>query len=155
MEFQKEQRVNYDPHHIISLRKQENKNNPFDHQVIEGLSETANLLHFMEVPRSDENTSTIPIAVSQVTEGPNILVKRSLSEVESMEIDEDGSHKKAKLFQDDKVLSEVISDDLKRVLLVPTKAIQVNPFSFKGVDNSESSPFFKSKEDLMANYVEK
>ena len=40
-----------------------------------------------------------------------------------MQIDEDCSHKKAKLFQDDKDLSEIISDDLKRVALVPTKSV--------------------------------
>ena len=109
MEFQKEPRVNYDPHHIISLRKKENKNKPFDHQVIEGLSETANLSHFMEIPRSDESASVIPVTVSQVTEGPNVLIKRSLSEIESMEVDEDGSQKKEKLFQVGGVLSEEIS----------------------------------------------
>ena len=31
MDFQKEQKVNYDPYHIISLIKQANKNKPFDH----------------------------------------------------------------------------------------------------------------------------
>ena len=36
MDFQKEQKVNYDPHHIISQRKQLNKNKPFDHQTVEG-----------------------------------------------------------------------------------------------------------------------
>ena len=79
MEFQREQRVNYDPHHIISLRKQENRNKSFDHQVVESLSETTNLFHFMEIPGSNENTSSRPVAVSQVIEVPNILVKRSIS----------------------------------------------------------------------------
>ena len=49
MDFQKEQKVNYDPYHIISQRKQENKNKPFDHQAIEGLEEIANLSYFVEV----------------------------------------------------------------------------------------------------------
>ena len=66
-----------------------------------------------------------------------------------------GHTKRQKLFQDGGVLSEEISDDLKRVALVPTKSVQVNQFSFKGVDNSKSSPVFKSKQDLMASYVEK
>ena len=109
----------------------------------------------MEIPWSNENTSSRPVAVSQVTDVPNILVKRSLSKVESMEVDEDDSHKKAKLFQNDKVLNEVISDDLKRIALVPTKSIQVSQFSFEGVDNTESRPFFKSKEEIMTSYVEK
>ena len=43
MDFQREQRFNYDPYHIISLRKQANKNKPFDHQVVVGLKEVANL----------------------------------------------------------------------------------------------------------------
>ena len=58
MDFQREQRINYDPYHIISLRKQENKNKPFDHQIVEGLNEIANLFYFMEIPGSDENTSS-------------------------------------------------------------------------------------------------
>ena len=109
----------------------------------------------MEIPGSDQNTSSRPVAVSQVTSVSNILVKRSISGVESMQIDEDSSHKKAKLFQDDKALSEVISDDLKRIVLVPTKSVQVSQFSFKGIDNSESGLVFKSKEELMTSYVEK
>ena len=47
-----------------------------------------------------------------------------------MEIDENGSHKRAKLFQDDKILSEVISDDLKKVALVPTKSVIRPSFQF-------------------------
>ena len=85
----------------------------------------------------------------------NILIKRSLSEIESMEIDEDISHKKAKLSQDDKILSEVISSELKRVALVPKKSVQVNQFSFESVDNTESGPVFKSKEEFMTSYMEK
>ena len=46
MDFQKEQRINYDPHHIISQRKQSNKNKPFDHQVVKGLDKIANLYCF-------------------------------------------------------------------------------------------------------------
>ena len=155
MEFQKEPKVNYDPHHVISLRKQANKNKPFDHQSIEGLAETANLLKFMEIPRSDEDTRTVPVVVSQMTENPNILTKRSLSEVESMELDEDGSHKKAKLSQGGGISNEDISDDFKKVALVPTKAVQINQFSFKSVDGSESSLTFKSKEELKASYMQK
>ena len=44
MDFQKESKVNYDPYHVISLRKQANKNKPFEHQSVENLVEIANLL---------------------------------------------------------------------------------------------------------------
>ena len=33
VDFQKEPNVNYDPHHVISLRKQANKNKPFEHEA--------------------------------------------------------------------------------------------------------------------------
>ena len=66
-----------------------------------------------------------------------------------------GHTKNAKLLQVGGVSSEEISDDFKRVALVPTKSVQVNQFSFKSVDGSESSPIFKSKEELKASYMEK
>ena len=115
----------------------------------------ANLLHFIEIPRPDEDTSVVPIVTSQVTSGSSIVIKRSLSEIESMEVDEDGSHKKAKVFQVGGVLGEEISDDFKRVALVPTKSVKVNQFSFKDVDSSEPSSIFRSKEELKASYMEK
>ena len=67
-----------------------------------------------------------------------------------MELDEDGSHKKAKLLEGGEIVNDEISDGFKKVALIPMKAVQVNQFSFKnvegGIDGSESSPVFKSKE---------
>ena len=146
MDFQNEPKINYDPHHVISLRKQANKNKPFDHQSIEGLAEKANWLQFTEISKFDEDAHTVPVTSSQIAEGTSIMIKRSLSEIKSMEIDEDGSHKKAKLLQGGEVLNAEISDGLKKVSLIPVKAVQVNQFSFKGMDGSELSPIFKSKE---------
>ena len=50
MDFQKEEKVNYDPHQIISQGRQLNKNKPFDHQFIEGLHKMTNLFSFEEDP---------------------------------------------------------------------------------------------------------
>ena len=50
MDFEKEEKMNYDPHHIISQRRKLNKNKPFDHQVIKGLDKMANLFSFEEDP---------------------------------------------------------------------------------------------------------
>ena len=72
-----------------------------------------------------------------------------------MEIDEDNLHKKTKLSQDDKISSEVVSDELKRVALIPKKPVQVNQFSFESVNNAESGSVFKSKEEFMTSYMEK
>ena len=155
MDFKKEQKVNYDPYHIISLRKQANKNKPFDHQVVEGLKELANLSHFMENPGSNESTSSGSITTSQVPKSSNVLIKRSFSEIENMEIDEDSSRKKTKTSQDGKISSEVVSDELKKVVLIPKKSVQMNQFSFESENNAESSLVFKSKAEFMTSYVEK
>ena len=48
MEFQKEEKMNYDPHQIISQRRQLKKNKPFDHQIVEGLDKMENLSNFGE-----------------------------------------------------------------------------------------------------------
>ena len=42
MNFKKDTLVNYDPHHIISQRRQINKNMEFEHQVVEGLAKKYN-----------------------------------------------------------------------------------------------------------------
>ena len=42
MGFQTTIAINYDPHHIISIRKQVNKNKTFEHQEVEGLVESKN-----------------------------------------------------------------------------------------------------------------
>ena len=42
MGFPTEVAINYDPHHIISIRRQVNRNNPFEHFEVVGLPETAN-----------------------------------------------------------------------------------------------------------------
>ena len=40
--FTMEVAIDYDPHHIISNRRQENKSNPFEHVQVVGLVESAN-----------------------------------------------------------------------------------------------------------------
>ena len=46
MDFQKFETLNYDPHKVISQRRQQNKNKSFEHQVVEGMDKIANLLIF-------------------------------------------------------------------------------------------------------------
>ena len=159
MDFQKEAKVNYDPYHVISLRKQANKNKPFEHQPVEGLAETTNLLQFTESSKPNEDADTVPVTATQITDGVSIAVKRSLSDTESMEVDEVASHKKATLLEGGGIADEEVFDVFKKISLVPMKTVQVNQFSFKGlegdVDSSDSSPVFKSKEELKTSYMEK
>ena len=73
-----------------------------------------------------------------------------------MEIDEDSSRKKTKTFsQDDQISSEIVSEELKKVLLIPKKSVQMNQFSFESENNAKSSSVFKSKVEFMTSYVEK
>ena len=46
MNFMKATKINYDPCHIISQRRQQNKNKSFEHQEIEGLENRANLMDY-------------------------------------------------------------------------------------------------------------
>ena len=44
--------VNYDPHHIISDRRQANKNKPFEHSKVAGLSEAVKWIYY---PKDNNN----------------------------------------------------------------------------------------------------
>ena len=46
MNFMKVTKINYDPHHIISHSRKQNKNKAFDHQEIEGLAQRDNLMEY-------------------------------------------------------------------------------------------------------------
>ena len=51
--FQTNVAINYDPHHIISIRKQVNKNKPFEHQEVERLVEKANWFDYPLLMQSE------------------------------------------------------------------------------------------------------
>ena len=51
-EFSMEDAINYNPHHIISNRRQANKNKPFEHSEVEGLSKATN---WMDYPKDINN----------------------------------------------------------------------------------------------------
>ena len=55
MGFQIEVSINYDSHNIISIRRQVNKNNPFEHFEVAGLSETTNWLDYPHTTQGDIN----------------------------------------------------------------------------------------------------
>ena len=105
MDFQKEEKVNYDPHQIISQRRQLNKNKPFDHQIVEGLDKMANLSNFEEnaevmkegmteanEDKRDKLALTVPMSVNS-----GVMNKRTLSEADGMDVDEEISNKKIKM----------------------------------------------------------
>ena len=48
MEFEKMERLNYDPRQTISQRRQQNKNKAFEHQSVERMDKIVNLLEFEE-----------------------------------------------------------------------------------------------------------
>ena len=47
--------INYDPHHIISIRKQVIKSNHFEHQEVEGLVESANWSDYPLLMQNEED----------------------------------------------------------------------------------------------------
>jgi hypothetical protein len=46
MNFQEAEKIRYDPHQIISQRRQQNKNAPYEHKIVECLDKMANLENF-------------------------------------------------------------------------------------------------------------
>ena len=105
MDFQKEEKMNYDPHQIISQKRKLNKNKPFDHQVIEGLDKMANLLGFEEDPEvmkeemmeADEDKRDKLALTDQMFVNSGVINKRTLSETGCMDMDEENSSKKIKM----------------------------------------------------------
>ena len=55
MGFQTEVAVNYDPHRIISIKRQVNKNKRFEHFELASLSETTNWLDYPHETQGDFN----------------------------------------------------------------------------------------------------
>ena len=53
MGFQIDVSINYDPHHIISIRRQVNKNKPFEHYEAAGLPHTAKWLDYLHETQKD------------------------------------------------------------------------------------------------------
>ena len=86
---------------------------------------------FVESPGSNEDKSSGLITAVQVLENSSILIKRSLSEIENMDVDENNSCKKTKILsQDDQVSSEIVAKELKKIVMFPKKSVQMSQFSF-------------------------
>ena len=113
MDFQKEEKVNYDQHQIISQRRQLNKNNPFDHQNVEGFHKMENLSNFEENTKANENKRDKLAASVQTSVNSSVMNKRTISEAYGMDVDEDISNKKIKTHPQDEL---TISEDLKKMV---------------------------------------
>ena len=69
MGFQIEVSINYGHHHIISIRRQVNNNNPFEHFEVASLSENANWLDYPHETQGganmhEESTSLLKEVIS-------------------------------------------------------------------------------------------
>ena len=125
--------MNYDPHHIISQRKQLSKNHPFDHQIVEGLDKIANLSNFEENIEADEDRRDRFAVATQASVNSSIMNKMTLSEADGTDINEDISHKKIKKHpQDEQTISEeIFSEDLKKMVLFQKNSVQMHQYSFE------------------------
>ena len=96
-------------------------------------------------------------AVAQTPDHPSILNKRSLSETDGMDVDENISHKKIKTHpQGDQTISEeIVSEDLKNMVLFEKKSVHMHQYSFEEEGNAESNSRYKSKTELVSSYADK
>ena len=96
MNFKNPTKINYDPHHITSHRRQHNKNKSFEHQEIEGLADRYNLMDYQSDMEDSgnllENASATMKETTMIVPTPNkieINGKRIISE--AMEFEEEDS----------------------------------------------------------------
>ena len=130
-----------------------NKNKTFDHQTIEGLDKITNLVSFEENSEVDEDKSNKLTAVAQTPDNSSILNKRSLSEIDGMDVDENISHKKIKTYSQghQTISEEIVSEDLKKMVLFQKNSIQMHQYSFGEESKAESSFCYKSRTELMSS----
>ena len=102
MEFQKMERLNYDPRQIVSQIIQQNKNKAFKHQLVEGMDKIINLLEFEEdceglkeeiIEAGEEKGNELAI-IAQTPSNSTSLNKRNLPEINMiMDVDDENSNK--------------------------------------------------------------
>ena len=68
MDFKTTFAVNYDSHHVISIRRWVNKNKHFEHQEVQGLDEREYWLDFSALTENVEASLENPLALVKVTE---------------------------------------------------------------------------------------
>ena len=134
-----------------------NKNKPFDHQTVEGLDKIENLANFEENLEADEDRRNILTVVAQTPVNSSIMNKRSISEADGMDVDEDIFHKKIKThLQDEKTISkEIFSKYLRNMVLFQKKSVQMHQYSFGEESKVESSSHYKSWTELISGYTDK
>ena len=100
MDFNEAEKINYDPHQMISQRRTHNRNKSFGHQVVEGWDKIANLLSFdqseEEIKKINMNQANNLALSVQTLVKYDIANKITISEVTSMEVDEQISSKRTK-----------------------------------------------------------
>ena len=142
-----------------------NKNKSFDHQVIEGLDKRANLFSFEEdsevmkeemMEAGGDKRDKVALTV-QMSISSSDFNKRTFSETGCMDIDEETSSKKIKMQPQNELINseEVISEDLKKMVLFQKKSVQMQQYSFEDEGKIESSSQYKSKTVLMSSYADK
>ena len=78
--------------------------------------------------------------------------KRTLSEAEGMDVDEEISNKKIKRNPQNGL---TISQDLKKMVLFQEKSMQMQQYSFGDEGKTKSSSCCKSRTELMSSYSNK
>ena len=93
----------------------------------------------------------------QASLNSSIMNKRTLSEANGMDVDEEISNKNIKMHPQDEltISKEIFSEDLKKMVLFQKKFVQMHQYSFGDESKIESSFRYKSRIDLMLSYAEK
>ena len=152
MGFQKDVVVNYDPHHIISIRREVNKNWPSKHNEIAGMAESVNWLDYphetqMDLDMQKDSTSSVQ-EISSTQPDPSSIVPvvekitpiGSCSEIknkrdfsDSMDTQEEDTAKTPKKWKIEEIGKLVQVTDVKgenKKMKVKGPAFEVKPMCF-------------------------
>ena len=99
------------------------------------------MANFEENLEADEDRRNRLIAVAQMPINSRILNKRSLSETNVMDVDEDISNKRIKTHPQyhQTISKEIFSEDLKKMVMFQKKSVQMHQYSFGDESKIESS----------------
>ena len=175
MGFLIENSINYDPHHVISSRRQTLKRNPFKHFEFEGLSEATNWSHYPHETQKDidihEDSTSYVREITSPWPGISNLVsvaekitplsscsertnKRYFSDVMDTEEEDTARTPKKQRIEEEGQLVQVTKEDRgKKKMKVIGPSFEVNEYAFTDTP-ADSTSQFKNKTELLEKYKE-
>ena len=126
--------VDYDPLHVISIRKQVNKNKTFEHQEVEGLAEKTNWSNYLDPMENVEAPEENPLAIVKTTKdiapiasSIETTTPRNFSEAMEIEEEEESSktNKRQKVEAEGELVEVIKTETQKKQVKVKGPVFEI------------------------------